>query len=552
MKSNTLDFDQLDETGMVQLMGALDPFVWVTSNKIKLGGHTYEVKNHEYQMGILGCDARQQVCIKGAQMGITEVWVLKTLHGMIHGKYPQGALYLFPTQNDVGDFSKARFDPLIEGNDCIGRYVNSTDSQFIKRIHEGFLYLRGARSTKSIGGEKKSSAQLKSIPVDRIVFDERDEMSDDMVTLAEERVSHSKVQELMFLGTPTIPDIGVDAMFKRSTQNLWFIKCTACGKETCLETEFPNCISVDIKTGRRFRACKHCGSEIFPKDGTWRSSFEDREIVGWWISQLNSMYIDCGKILDLYENPPNGDMSEVMNSKLGRAYIAQENRLTQNLVWGCCSPDYMQTRHDGPCFMGVDVGKVLHVVIGVNKTRELKKIVHVARVSSFNDLHDLARRFNVQTCVIDYKPEIHKVREFQRNTSFSVFACDYIEKKAGVVQWDEKDMNVRVNRTEICDASHDLVVTPGRLELPSRNKELEEYAFEMCNIAKKLEDDPFGGKVYRYRQLGNDITGPDHYRHATNYALLASHRTGNESDSKLIERYFKRRLHKSRGSWMTA
>lgn len=551
MTSN-FDFTKLTTAEQTQVMGALDTLIWVVTNKIKLGGHTYQIENHEYQAGILECNDRQQVCIKGAQMGITEVWVLKTLHGMIHGRYPQGSLYLFPTQNDVGDFSKARFDPLIDSNPCIGQYVNSTDSQFIKRIHEGFLYLRGARATKAIGGEKKSSAQLKSIPVDRIVFDERDEMSDDMVTLAEERVSHSRVQELMFLGTPTIPDIGVDAMYKRSTQNLWFIKCQHCGKETCLEIEFPNCIQIEVKTGRRYRACKDCRKEIFPKHGRWVQSFPDRDITGWWISQLNSMYIDPGKIIDLYENPPNGDLSEVMNSKLGRAYIAQENRLTQNLIWGCCSSDYMSTRHDGPCFCGVDVGKQLHVVIGINKSRELLKIVHVARLSSFQDLHELNKKFNVQTCVIDYKPEIHKVREFQRQEPYSVFACDYIEKRSGSVQWDEKEMNVRVNRTEICDWTHELVITPGRLELPSKNKEIEEFVFEMCNIAKKLEDDPFGGKVYRYRQLGNDISGPDHYRHALNYATLASQRTGNESDNELIERYFKRRMRKTAGSWMTA
>jgi hypothetical protein len=549
--NQSIDLSLLDDTQKLAIAGAVNPLVWIMANKIKLGGTPFELPNHEYQRGLFECQDRVQVCIKGAQMGITEVWVLKTLWGMIHGMYPKGALYLFPTQNDVGDFSKARFDPLIDGNACIGGYVNSTDSQFIKRIHEGFLYLRGARATKAIGGEKKSSAQLKSIPVDRIVFDERDEMSDDMVTLAEERVSHSKVQELMFLGTPTIPDIGVDAMFKQSTQNLWMIKCQACGTETCLETEFPNCIEVDIKTGRRYRACKKCSKEILPKHGRWESQFPDRDITGWWISQLNSMYIRPGKIVDLFENPPNGDLSEVMNSKLGRAYVAQENRLTQNLIWGTCSADYMATRSDGPCFAGVDVGKKLHVVIGIRKTRELLKILHVARLDSFQDLHALAQRFNVQSMVIDYKPEIHKVRDFQASEPFAVWACDYVERKTGAASWDEKDFMVKVNRTEICDATHDLVISPGRLEIPSRNKELEQFAFEMCNIAKKLEDDPFGGKVYRYRQLGNDISGPDHYRHAMNYALLASERSGVESDNELVNRYFKRRKRRSGTSWMS-
>jgi len=548
--SSAINLDELDEETKVGLIGAVNPLFWIMSNKIKLGGAPFELENHEYQQGLLECQDRVQVCIKGAQMGITEVWVLKTLHGMIYNRYPKGALYLFPTQNDVGDFSKARFDPLIDGNPAIGHYVNSTDSQFIKRVHEGFLYLRGARATKSIGGEKKSSASLKSIPVDRIVFDERDEMSDDMVTLAEERVSHSKIQELMFLGTPTIPDIGVDAMYKLSTRNRWHIKCQACGTLTCLETEFPNCIHVDLKDGRRFRACKKCSREIFPRDGQWISDYPDKDITGWWISQLNSTFIDPGKIIDLYENPPNGDLSEIMNSKLGRAYISQENRLTQNLIWGLCSPDFMQTRHDGPCFAGVDVGKQLHVVIGVRKTRELLKIVKVVRVDSFQELHEICQRFSVSSMVIDYKPEIHKVRDFQAQENFSVFACDYVERKTGSASWDEQDLMVKVNRTEICDATHDLVITPGRLELPSKNKELEQFAFQMCNIAKKLEDDAFGGKVYRYRQLGNDISGPDHYRHAMNYALLASERCGIESDNELVSRYFKRRMRRSSTSWM--
>jgi hypothetical protein len=545
-----VDLEKLDEGEKLALIGAINPLFWVLSNKIKLGGATFELQRHEYQQGLFECQDRVQVCIKGAQMGITEVWVLKTLWGMIHNRYPKGALYLFPTQNDVGDFSKARFDPLIDQNPCIGSYVNSTDSQFIKRVHEGFLYLRGARSTKSIGGEKKSSAQLKSIPVDRIVFDERDEMSDDMVTLAEERVSHSLIQELMFLGTPTIPDIGVDAMYKLSSQNMWIIKCQHCNTETCLETEFPNCIHVDTSNGRRFRGCKKCGREIFPKDGQWVSAFPDRDITGWWISQLNSTFIDPGKIIDLYENPPNGDLSEVMNSKLGRAYIAQENRLTQNLVWGTCSPDLMVMRSEGPCFAGVDVGKKLHVVIGLRKTRELLKIIHVARIDSFQELHELGRRFNIASMVIDYKPEIHKVRDFQAQEPYSVYACDYVERRTGSASWDEKEKMVKVNRTEICDASHEIIVTPGRLEIPSRNKELEQFAFEMCNMAKKLEDDPYGGKVYRYRQLGNDISGPDHYRHALNYALLASERCGVESDQELVSRYFKRRMRKSATSWM--
>jgi hypothetical protein len=542
--------DKLDAKTLAALQ-AIDPLIWIHANKLKLGGGPYRVKKHEYQQGLFEESHRKQVCIKGAQMGITEVWVLKTLHGMIHGQYPAGALYLFPTQNDVGDFSKARFDPLIGENPGIGVFVRSTDSQHIKRVGHGFLYLRGARATKAIGGEKKSSTALKSIPVDRIVFDERDEMSDEMVTLAEERVSHSSVQELMYLGTPTIPDFGVDKMFQNSSQNVWQIKCKACGKETCLELEFPNCVQMEPKTERWFRACRKCGREIFPKDGRWEPLYpsKSKDLVGWWISQLNSMYIDPGKILRLFENPPHGDLSEIMNSKLGRAYIAAENRLTPDLVWGCCSEDYMQTKADGPSYMGVDVGKTLHVVIGQRTTRKLMKITKVARVGAFSDLHDLARRFNVKCMVIDYKPEIRKVRELQNTERFPVYACDYVERKTGQAAWDENDMFVKVNRTEICDATHEAVINPGRLALPKRNTEMKEYVKEMCNMAKTLIEDPItGGKEYRYRKLG-----ADHYRHATNYAYLASERVGVQSDHEMVKKYFgRRRRSAGKTGWMSA
>jgi hypothetical protein len=478
-------------------------------------------------------------------MGWTELWVLKTLHGMIHDKYPAGALYLFPTRDDVKDFSKARFDPLIEQNPCIGGYVQSTDSQNIKRIGKGFLYLRGARSTKNIDG-KKSSSQLKSIPVDRIVFDERDEMEDSMVTLAEERVSHSKVKEQMYLGTPTIPDYGIDQMYQDSDQRVWFIRCEACGKETCLELEFPNCIKRTGDGTTAIRVCIHCGHEIYPESGTWRPLFPDKKMTGWWISQLNSVYIDPVKIIDLYENPPHGDLSEVMNSKLGMAYIPAENRLTQNDVLATCGDEPMLNKHDGPTFMGVDVGRELHYVIGYNKTKRQKVLIKVGRCEDFNDLHDIASRFGVKSAVIDLRPEQRKVREFQKSENFQVWACEYVEMKTGQTSWDERDRIIKCNRTEICDATHELVVGSGTLELPRRNQEINQYAFEMSNIAKVLEEDEqTGSKTYRYRKLGS--SRPDHYRHATNYALLASERCGNYSDKALIKKFFARR--KRRSSW---
>ena len=542
-----MDNQNLSEEQVMALLHIASPFHWITDNNLQLATGPYSIKNHEYQLGWLEEDHPEQCFIKGAQIGASEINVLKTLHGHIHGRYNQGSLYLFPTRDDVGDFAQTRFDPLIAKNPFIGAYVKGTDRKNVKEIGGGHLYLRGARSTRKIGGTKKSSTALKSISVDRVVFDEFDEMEESMIELAQYRVAHSAVQELIYLGTPTIPDYGIDAKYQKSDQRVWMVECPKCGKEASLDLEFPNSIRRRLD-GSAYRACVHCHAEVHPSRGRWVAQYPSRSdtLVGWWISQLNSLYVNPTNILDRYEDPPYGDLSEVMNSTLGRAYIPAENRLTHADVYACCGNDPMVNKNEGPCCMGVDVGTNLHVVIAQRLTRKTLKVLKVCRVQSFNDLHDLARDFNVKSAVIDLFPEKRKVVEFQKSENFSVFGCNYVETKTGQIAWDEKDKIIKGNRTEICDISHELVTDPGGLVLPRRNAEIDEFVKEVCNMAKVLEEDPnTGSKTFRYKKLSSN----DHYRHALNYCILASERIGTIADNKLISRFFHGRR---RRTWLTS
>lgn len=86
--------------------------------------------------------------------------------------------------------------------------------------------------------------------------------------------------------------------------------------------------------------------------------------------------------------------------------------------------------------------------------------------------------------------------------------------------WDEEKKLVKTNKTETCDATHDLVSSSGLLILPRRSEEIEIFGKQACNIAKVLEEDQeTGSRQYRYRKLGED-----HYRHALNYFWLAARR----------------------------
>ena len=492
---------------------------WVEKVKLPSGPFTFE--NHEYEKGILQENATRQVLKKGTQLGISETQILKSIYGLLYGVYLQGVLYLFPTQNDVYDFSRARFGPLLMDNPEIGKEVRETESVTLKKVRKSMLYLRGARASSKIEGVKAMATQLLAIPVDRIVFDERDNMADNMIDLALERLGHSSVKEEVYLGTPSLPDYGVSALYEASDQRTWEIKCSHCNTGTVLELEFPNCL-LELSDGRVIRACKKCKQEIYPKDGQWVVSYPQRskDLTGFWISRLNSGYADLRKILRTFQDSSSRNIAEFYNSTLAMGYVSAENRLTVQDVYSCCGQDAMAMRHEGPCCLGLDIGSLLNVIIGYRPKEKVLQVCYMARVSSFNDVHDIAQKFNVKCAVIDMEPELRKAREFQAAEPYPVFLCDYVDSVVTGPMWDEEKKLVKVNRTETCDATHDLVSSSGLLILPRRNEELDIFAKQVCNTAKVLQEDPeTGSREYRYRKLGED-----HYRHGLNYFYLASKR----------------------------
>lgn len=497
----------------------LFPEYWLLADKIQLTGGQFTTGGHEYQCEWLACSAKHQVYKKASQVGLTEViGICKTVHGLIFGNYPQGVLYLLPTRDDVTDFSKGRFSPFIDRNPQVRAFVRDTDAVNIKQVGRSMLYLRGARVSQVIEGVKATASQLKTVPVDKIVIDEVDEMSPKMIQLALERVSHSKVQEIVEMSTPTIPDYGIDHSYQESDMGIYIHKCPHCSYENCLELEFPNCL---MEVGDKvIRICVKCKNELFLGNGRWIKQKPDvKEKAGFWISQLNadSIYVSPKKILDMYLDPPDGDPTELYNSKLGMAYIKAENRLSKMDIFVCCGPDAIAQRSTGfKTAMGVDVGKNLfHVVVGYPKTEKTFKVLYIGAVGSLNDVHDIAVRHNVASVVIDAEPETWAVREFQKAKSYKVLLCDYQERLKTKDKRDEVLGLITVRRTETCDATHDVFITQ-RVELPRRCPDIDAFAVQMTNLAKVIQEDEFtGGRFYKYKKLDDD-----HYYHAFNYFLI--------------------------------
>jgi hypothetical protein len=519
-------------------IAACNPAYWACLYSIKLQGGVFSFADHQYELEPMQSQAQRLCYMKATQMGITEIEVLKTLHGLIHRLYPLGVLYLFPTTDNVQEFSKSRFGPLIAANwETIGRYVKTggegTDTASLKKIRDAFLYLRGASLSRSVGpGDEKESVQLRSIPVDKVVFDELDLMGEGVISKARGRMGASKVQQEVYLSNPTGPDRGIAKVFAASDQRHWFRRC-GCGQWTCAEESFPDCVRLR-PDGTGYIACSKCGKELPPlagmadSDGGWSRHAEwvpkkpenSAYMHGYRISQLMSRTIDPADILKEFADPPEGNIGDVYRLRLGLPYVAREDQLRVGDVADCCGPDYMAASSTGPCAMGVDIGKTFHVLIGLRIARDRYEIIRMARLpltSGWSDLHDLAKRYNVRSAVVDIRPYEDGARAFQRQEPYRVLLCEYSENALVGNAVDDAKRIVKCYRTGICDTTHGLI-TGRKIVLPRRCPEVDVFIEQACDMAKGLETQKKTGvQVYRYSGTGND-----HYRHALNYFYLAA------------------------------
>jgi hypothetical protein len=545
---------------------------WVMNPPLKLQSGEFSLEGREYMAewitGPLDRKrrARRRCAMKAPQMGESLAEIIDTIHGMKTGRYPLGVLHLLPTKATVEEFGKAKYGPIIAKNKAsVGKYVKAgakgVDSASLKQIRDAFLYLRSATLEEDEKGDGKRSSQLASISVDKVTFDEIEQMSLQAIALGESRMDASDVKESVYIGNPGGEDSGIDMVFKQSDQRQWFRRCECVRGDlsawTCAELEFPGCVreysdsDERSKSGlhRGYIACKKCGNPVpvfsGPGTGMWipkHPSIVDFE--GYQISHLSSKFHDPLEILEKFENPPYGDIGGVYRMELGLPFSAAEDKLKVNVVLQNCGCLFQDTKHDGPCAMGVDVGLIKHVVIGVKTGFDKFEIIRVAKCRTFDEISDLRRRYNVKSTVVDIRPyedEARKFQKFERTQGNRVFLCQYVESPLREYDFNDDNGVVKTYRTGIFDNSHRMMAN-GNIILPRKDFHIEEFAQQYCNCEKYPDKDRNGTPVMRYRPCGDQRQG-DHYRNSTNYFLLAATKTakvnpsGKRSKPKIVSDY---------------
>jgi hypothetical protein len=478
---------------------------WAIQAEILLDRGRFGFAKHEFMEKPYADNHPYQVEMKAAQLGNTTRAFLRMFWCGLFMPFV-GLMYLFPSKTGSGDFSRSRVAPFIEKNpESIGKFIKDTDSVGLKRIRGKNFIFRGTKSTEG----------LRSDPVDFIMYDEFDLFPEGIEAVARERMGHSEYKWEHYLSNPTIPDFGIDKQFQQTDQQYWMLKCPKCGEYTCLEDSVTDddigCIA-EYADGRTVLLCQHCRDGVLdPAIGQWvakNPSVTDRR--GYHYSQLFSQYFTPAEIIHAFRTEAN--RAAVYNYKLGLPYIEAENRLSIEEILKLCGTAGNASSDSGPCYMGVDQGKGLHVVIG---KLHPDRIVHVGEYKDWNDMDRCVENFNVLRCVCDAMPERRNARAFADRHPGKVYVNYYNEHARDGAAWNEAKCQVSSNRTESMDGSH-LMLSQSQVGLPRECQPVREFAEHCHNVAKKLDEKEDGSKRYIYVKLG-----ADHYRHAWNYAVLA-------------------------------
>jgi hypothetical protein len=487
-------------------------------------------KYHPWLKGMHDSQAEVNVGQKCAQVGFTE-WALNTTFYLIDVRRID-CLYILPAQTpDAGDFSAARFAPALEMSPYLSNLFTNVDNVGHKRAGTANLYIRGS----------KSRSGLKSIPTGGIILDELDEMDQNNVPLALERAAGQLERKVLAISTPTLPNYGINKMFRESTMEHFFFTCPGCSRRTQLT--FPESLVItgesptDPLLIHSHIICSLCKKKLdhrtkseWLSDNEWVPAHKDRSSRGFYLNQLYSMTVSPVDLARSYlkAQTDRGEEQEFYNSKMGLEHIVEGSSINDSDIDSCIHDYFKRTSREPNTLitMGVDVGKWLHVEIDEWKlpdhgfddinTYAIPKVIYQNKVLNFEQLDELMYAFGVAFCVIDAHPERRLAFSFASRFRGYVKLCFYGNSVNGkqITVNSEDEETITVDRTSWMDLALGRFRT-NKIMLP------KDIDFEYRDQIKAPV------RIYRVDRKGNAIAAyvegnrQDHYAHARTYAEIA-------------------------------
>ena len=454
---------------------------------------------------------------KAAQVGASEYGINSALWAADTGQGDRGnVLYVMPTSGMMRDFTQTRFERAIAESPYLKRRAGKQDARRtlersgLMRLGDGYIYRHGS-----------DARSLASVDADLVVLDEYDLMEPDVLPRALQRLGSSSFGRIRVVSTPRYPEAGINGLFLKSDRRHYELPCPECGRGQILGW------GENVDTELRMIVCKHCHAAMDPwLEGRWLVGTPgNTEIRGYYLSQLYSPYANVDRMVLLAEGQSPAEQQEFQNQVLGEVFTPRGSGITAGDL-DLCRDRYRLTDYGGQrCYMGVDVGTHLHVVI---RDAEDSRLWYASAHEGFGDLDALMTNFNVVRCVIDAQPEMRKAKEFAVRHPGEAWPAYYVSEGdlLRVVRGERPEPDTaRLNRTELLDLLTQRV-SDRVLRLPSDARGLGglvrdgigDFYRHWTAATSTLEETPDGNWRRRWLRSGR----PDHFFHAEAYALAAS------------------------------
>ena len=346
--------------------------------------------------------------------------------------------------------------------------------------------LKSFNGTTVVYAGSNSADDFRETPAAAFFVDEQQHCDLQNLRLLEDRLEASDYKFKRWAGNPWIPGRDINASFLASDQQFWHVPCLSCGRLTKLDWFQTIVKEITDKEGHHIRyelrdtefdpqghrdihaLCPYCdgildrlgkGKWIAENPGALREGFHINKMMT-GKTTLHQMWAD------FVENMHSiFGMQWFYSSCLGLPYMVAAGAITPDLVDDCATAEpFVLTvdegfvpgrEHDGPCSMGIDVGKMLDVRISRPSSAH-REAVFVGKVPNKGDLFTLMKKFNVQQCVMDANPELHLATEVQDEAPCDVWLCYYRQGEGRTAKptYNDNSLKITVDRTFALDQGH--------------------------------------------------------------------------------------------------
>ena len=482
---------------------------WIRQNNIvNERGDKIEFKNHYFLYDIYEDWTPIQAVKKAAQIGFSTLAILKTLYAAYMKNF--NVIYTLPTGNDVYKFVPGKVNQMISSNPMLTNWTMDKDTIAQKKVGDRFIYYQGTFT-------EREALMLSS---DLNIYDEEDRSNSEIISQYQSRLQFSKYKGEWHFSNPSAPNYGTDRYWNKSDQKHWFVECKHCNYWQFLDWE------KNVDREREIYVCQKCHKELTDEDrrvGKWVKKWQDKDISGYWISQMMVPWLSCKELLRVEAEK---DKQYFYNFVLGLPYIGSDVVVDRDLILR--NVTQKQSNKQDVC-IGVDVGIEKHVVAGTPFG-----VFAVFKTNSWEDIENFFLKYDA-IMVIDALPDLTEPRKLVQKYKGRVFINYYkggsMSKEPSEFKHDKQYGVVLSDRTRLIQKAIDELVA-NNISFHLKPEELGEFITHWESLYRLQDEDKMHNPVIRWESA----TNVDHYVHAFCYYLIATGRALDKEGAVILER----------------